>query len=541
MFKSLIALGLTLPVIGFSQQFQQSFGGDGFDIIKEVIQLEDQSYVSFGNTSSFGDSPLASICHLDGLGNLVSSYTMQLNNGTEIHDVEVNNDGNVYFVGANVVDASGDVDCLYGELSLEGNILWAKTIPGIGIDTGCSIELNEYGGFTFVILTNSFSSTGNYNPALVEVNSEGSAIWSTNIDINGYARPTDLAAHPDGGWLIFGHLNNDESLGYDPMLIKISQSGEVEWVKNFEGDEVDFGWRILATESGFIIGGDTNSFGEGLNEIYLIHIDFDGNIINQRTYGGTGNDHLSSMIPGKGDKLIIGGTTGSFGGGGLDILSMEIESDGSVSWSKAYGGGEKDIGFSVLKTPDGGYLFGGYSRSFAENFYYNAYLVKTNERGDCYCNSTWDHTLLINSSLFTVGDISWSQNSLIEAELVALQVEESPFSTAQTLCSYGDLIDGMLEGEENSDDVTLSIDNPIGEIVDQITSSLDGSLQIEVIQHQPANLSVYTLTGRMVQNVPISGDGRQTVSVKVKGMSQGIYLISLVDSNSSHTKKVFIN
>ena len=541
MFKSLIALGLALPFLGFSQQFQQSFGGDGFDVIYDIVQLEDQSYVSFGITTSFGGSSLGSICHLDGLGNLVSSRTLQLNTSTEIHDVEVNGAGNVYFVGANVSDASGNTDCLYGELSLEGDIIWAKTIPGIGIDTGYSIELNENGGFTFVILTNSFSSNGNFNPAVVEVDSEGDVIWSTNIDINGYARPTDLVAHPDGGWLIYGHMNGDESLGYDPMLIRISQSGQVEWVKLIQGDGIDFGWQIIATDSGFTIGGDTSSSGEGLNDIYLINIDSDGNIINQKTYGGIGHDHLTSITPGKNDKLIIGGTTASFGGGGLDILAMEVESDGSVSWSKAYGGEEKEVGFSVLKTPDGGYLFGGYSRSFAENFYYNAYLVKTNDRGDCYCNSTWDHTLLVNSALFTIGEISWTQSPLVGPEVVSLQIQESPFSTVQTLCSFGALIDGLIEVEENSDDVTLSIDNPIGEIVNLVTSSHDGSLEIEVIQHQPANLSVYTLTGRMVQNVPVSGDGRQTVKVKVKGMSQGIYLVSLVDANSSHTKKVFIN
>lgn len=541
MYKSLIALGMAIPCLGFSQQFQQVFGGDGFDIVSEIIQLEDQSYVAFGVTTSFGSETNGIINHLDAFGNLISTHSLTLMNGTELYDIELNDAGNVFFVGACTSDAAGNAECLFGECSLTGEIIWSKGIPAPGVDVAYGLTLSQQGGFTFVASTNSFSPTDDFNPIVVQVDASGNTIWSTSIDIEGYARPNAVTKHPDGGLLVFGHHLSDSSEGNDLMLIKMSSTGEVQWIKDFKAPGNDLGWRIMATENGFILGGDTDSFGEGLNDVYLIHIDLDGNVLSQRTYGGAGNDHLSSITPGKGDKLMIGGTTSSFGGGQLDVLAMELESDGSVSWSKAYGGAEKEVGLSVLATPDGGYIFGGYSRSFAENFYYDAYLVKTNDRGDCYCNSVWDELLTQSPCQFSPGSLEWGQGSISDAETWEVQSTLADLPILQTLCTFGDLVDGPVNGEESSIEITLGLENISGEIVSLVPILLDGSLQVEVVQHRPANLSVYTITGRMVQNVPVSGIGRQTISVKVKGMSPGIYLVSLVDGYSTHTKKVYVN
>lgn len=540
MYKSLLAIGMAIPCLSFSQQFQQSFGGAGFDIIKDVVQLEDQSYVTFGITS--GESGAKGIIsQVDGLGNLISSRALELMNGTELNEIKINEAGNAFFVGAATSDQAGNSEILYGELTLEGDVLWSKGLPNIGFDVAYGLTLTANGGFALGAMSSSYSAAGDLNPIVVQVDAQGETVWSTAINMEGYARPMSLTQHPDGGIVIFGHHEGPENDGNDPMLIKMSSDGDVEWIKDFKAPGNDVGWSIIANDNGFLLGGDSNAMGAGSNDLYLIQVDLDGELISQRLYGSTGNDHLSTIYPGKGDKMMIVGTTSSFGGGQLDMLAMEIEADGSVSWSKAYGGEEKEVGFSILETPDGGYMLGGYSRTFAESFYFNAYLVKTNERGDCFCNSVWDQTLEVNPGEFVPGNVEWTQATAGESTDWDLQSVPAEMPTVNTICTFGELIDSSAEGEESSGEITLGLEEMTSQILSLVSVPHNGNLQIEVFQNTPANLSVYTITGKMVQNVSVQGIGRQTLTVKVQDLSQGVYLVNLIDADSTVTKKIYVH
>ncbi len=56
----------------------------------------------------------------------------------------------------------------------------------------------------------------------------------------------------------------------------------------------------------------------------------------------------------------------------------------NIIWTKIYGGREKDIGYSVQETTDGGYIIARSTYSFGEGTpsYSNVYLIKTDENGD---------------------------------------------------------------------------------------------------------------------------------------------------------------
>jgi hypothetical protein len=540
MNKILLAVGLAIPCLGLSQQFQKVFGGDGFDIVNQIIQLEDQSYLAFGGTTSISNSMEGIILQLDGMGNLQSATTLSLLEGFELSAVLMNDSGTIFFAGT-ATDAAGNPEIAAGEMTSDGQILWAKGVAADGIDALHGLCLTEDGGFACIGITNSFSTSAGSDPVILRFNSNGDISWAHAYEIEGYDRPDEIAVHPDGGFVVFGHHIDNGEGDYDTFFMHVSEFGDLNWIKRYTAPGTDLAWSVMEFQDGFLLGGDTDSFGLGLNEIFLMHVDTDGEIIWQKTYGDEQHDHLTTITPGKAGKIMLGGLTSSMGAGGLDAMATELEADGSLNWTKAYGGSDKDVGFSAIATADGGYIFGGYSRSFSQNFFSDAYIIKTNERGDCMCNTDWDAVIYEGESNYLTSSLTGSKIILIDFTNWNMTSTIVDLTVSETLCTFGELIDGPADGEESSSEITLGLEEMTSEILSLVPVPHNGSLQIEVFQNSPANLSVYTITGKMVQNVSVQGIGRQTLTVKVQNLIQGIYLVNLVDAHSTVTKKVYVH
>ena len=85
------------------------------------------------------------------------------------------------------------------------------------------------------------------------------------------------------------------------------------------------------SDGGYVVTGNTQSFGAGGNDIVLLKIDEDGNISWQKTYGGNGDDYaysLNQTAPNGG--YSIAGRTNSFGTGSSDVLLLKVGSTGGI-------------------------------------------------------------------------------------------------------------------------------------------------------------------------------------------------------------------
>ena len=85
--------------------------------------------------------------------------------------------------------------------------------------------------------------------------------------------------------------------------------------------------------------------------------------------------------------FIVAGYTGSTGAGGTDAYLVKTDARGTELWSHTFGGPGDDAAYSVLQTPDGGYTIAGYTGSMGAGGT-DAYLVKTDARG----TELWSHT-----------------------------------------------------------------------------------------------------------------------------------------------------
>jgi hypothetical protein len=142
----------------------------------------------------------------------------------------------------------------------------------------------------------------------------------------------------------------------------LAQAPVIEWTKTYGGVEYEDVRSVYQTsDGGYIIGGSTSSFGEGLYDPYLFKIDDQGDSIWFQTYGLS---HLSESIECF-QKTEDGGyiMVGNSGSSSIDsqIYLLKIRSNYDLDWVEYHGADSLDEVCSwVEQTDEGNYVTTGY-------------------------------------------------------------------------------------------------------------------------------------------------------------------------------------
>ncbi len=169
----------------------------------------------------------------------------------------------------------------------------------------------------------------------------------------------------DGGYIVAGDTDSFGAGGYDIWVIKIDSDGIVEWQYAYGGTGNEYPNSIQQTsDGGYIVAGETNSFGAGSWDVWIIKLDSDGAVEWQYTYGGTNSESANFIQQTSDGGYIVAAYTYSFGAGNDDAWIFKLDSIGTVEWQHTYGGADYDSSRSIQQTSDGGYIAAGFTESF---------------------------------------------------------------------------------------------------------------------------------------------------------------------------------
>ena len=273
-------------------------------------------------------------------------------------------DGGFIVAGETASFGLGGYDAFLVRLDADGDTLWTRTYGGTGNDYAQDVIPTQDGGFAFVGRSTSFGA-GGYDVYLVKTDSLGNLEWFNTFGGGFSDYGNAVIQTPNGRYVIVGKTSSFGAGGYDVYLLRVNADGEEVWSRTYGGVNTDIGHDIRRTaDNGYIITGYTTSFGAGLKDMWMLKTTIAGDSLWSRTFGGPDDDSGECVRPTQDGGYIISGYTESFGNGLQDAWLVHTDADGNEVWSQTYGGAGNESAEGVKQTADGGFVVGGFTSSF---------------------------------------------------------------------------------------------------------------------------------------------------------------------------------
>ncbi|MFZ1635745.1 MAG: hypothetical protein WAT43_17795, partial [Chitinophagales bacterium] len=348
-------------------EWQKAIGGSGSDFLISMKQTSDGNFI-LAAWSDSGIGPMKSdycrgsrdywLVKIDVDGNIIWENTFGSNYTDEIQDVNETMDGGFIIAGYSEGDISGE--------KTEGQFEWGS-----------------YGAWDYWI---------------IKTDAAGNLEWDNTIGGNNGDRCYAAIETSDGNFIVGGVsyalISGDKTINplglNDIWILKLSSTGTIIWQKSIGGSgtetcrsiiELNDGNYLINSDSNSNISGEKTENSRGLTDFWIFKIDDSGNILAQKTMGGSAADQPFSVIESSDGNMLVTGYSRSGVSaektepviGGQDIWSIKFNFDDDILWDKTIGFLNDDYMGQIFQTNDGGYLLSG---STGINTSGQAYYVK---------------------------------------------------------------------------------------------------------------------------------------------------------------------
>jgi len=367
--------------------WQRAYGGAGDDWTNSVQGTRDGGYILAGRTESFGAGTVdVYVLKVDQSGNVQWSKTYGGGEWDIAYSVQQTSDGGYIVGGMTKSFGAGGADFYALKLDPSGNVEWSRAYGERGYEEVKSIIQTSDGGYILAGWTHSALGPAVVDLLIVKVDQSGNVQWSKaygggnagDVYPEGVDDAYSIQQTPDGGYIVGGYTTSFGAGAKDIYLLKLDTAGDLQWSKTYGGEGYDEAYSVqLTTDGGYVLFGRTNSFGASNYDLSILKVDQSGNVQWSKAYGGNGDEFGWSGQQTVDGGYIAGGWSAS-GGGGWKFYVLKVDASGNLQWSKTYRGG---VAYSIDVTEQG-YVAAGQTNSFGSGAA-DSYLVKMDSLGNC--------------------------------------------------------------------------------------------------------------------------------------------------------------
>ncbi len=348
-----------------SEEWNKTFGGSDHDWGNSVAETSDGGYIITGATYSYGaGNSDVYLIKTDADGNALWSWIYGGSNNDYGESVVETTDGSYIIAGCTSSFGAGGYDAWLIKTDADGNALGYSTYGGSDNDYGYSVAETSDGGY--VIAGNTYSYGAGFSDVwLIKTDANGTTEWDETFGGSDYDFGYSVVETSDGSYVIAGSTYSYGVGATDAYLIKTDATGNQLWGWAYGGSDYDYGRSVVKTpDGGYAIAGSTYSYGAGSSDVWLIKTDADGNMLWNKTFGGSSYDSSRSLAGTSDGGYAIAGSTYSYGAGSADVWLIKTDANGIKEWDETFGGSDEDHGYSVAQTSDGGYIITGTTFSY---------------------------------------------------------------------------------------------------------------------------------------------------------------------------------
>jgi hypothetical protein len=366
----------------------ETYGGASDDAASSVVQTNDGGYAVAGLTKSYGAGSWDFwLVKTDSAGNPQWTRTYGGASGDDIaHSLVQTSDGGYALAGWTESFGAGKSDFWLVKTDSAGNQQWNKTYGGTNYDYAYSMVQTSDGGYAIAGYAVYEAGLDSW---LVKTDSAGNPQWTRTYGGASGDAASSVVQTNDGGYALAGYTASYGAGSWDFWLVKTDSAGNPQWNKTYGGASGDGAHSVVQTsDGGYAIAGYTGSYGAGSADFWLVKTDSVGNQQWTRTYGGADDDDAYSLVQTGDGGYALAGYTASYGAGSWDFWLVKTDSAGNQQWTRTYGGTSNEQVNSVVQTGDGGYAIAGYTYSFGAGSG-DFWLIKTDvESGLAWTDST---------------------------------------------------------------------------------------------------------------------------------------------------------
>ncbi|GAL86627.1 fibronectin type III domain-containing protein [Sporocytophaga myxococcoides] len=450
----------------------------------------------------------------------------------------------------NITRSNDSAYILAGYIYASGNTYFRKTktdLAGNVISTEQTFLRN--GPITNFITQNLsdkgyiFAGTQNipYNLLVYKIDQSGNISWSLDIPANGHQNGiSSVIENNDGTLLLAGYTSNTNGKQFDFWILKVDYNGNILWTKTYGGPKEEILISAIAVpDGGYALGG--YAIGDTSQRAWLVRINDSGDILWDKIYSKSYMDQIQSLILTPEEGFLLYAMDYEH----TDHWIIKTDSLGNVIWNKIYGGSNFDYPVTVIPAYGGGYIAGGYTRSSngdisdGNNGDDDLWIYKIDDAG----NKIWDITLGGSSSdrlssLFNNNDGSYLLGAYSFSGPNDGDVTHGPGDwLVKIVESNGNC--AAREAKENVAEV-----NTVSYKTTAYPNPFNSNINLDITANEAGNLhlQLFSIEGILLKDIQqYVGSGQGTVSLKTDEMPAGTYIVKMMLNNQVVTEKLIKN
>jgi len=307
-----------------NKEWDKTFGGRESDVAYTVRQTRDMGFIVAGFTSSFGKGyPAIWIIKLNTAGDSIWSKILEGTIVSSARSIEQTSDGGYIFAGLgkeNIIKLDENGNKVWGKhysrifycvrqtadggfiaagdsifsqqewdyipshslikLDRNGNREWSNPLGNAFLGSAFSVYQTSDGGY--VVSGDSIATKSAYNHShyalALKLDKEGKISWK--YFGNEFSSAQNILQNTEGEYVAAGNCLDDEQ-GLNFLIFKLNGNGTEKWMRSYgKAEQWEYASYVRqTTDGGYIVSGQTESYGAGRYDVWLLKLDDYGNTL----------------------------------------------------------------------------------------------------------------------------------------------------------------------------------------------------------------------------------------------------------------------